>query len=509
MADETLKTTVLDDRHRAARRPHGAVRRLLACRCSIPPASSPSTNGPASTPACSTSRTWARRFLLLNEKTGDADADHRAVAALIEPLVSRRHRRPEARPAPLHAAAQRGRRHRRRPDGRPPGRPCLGRHALRHRQRRHQGQRLRPASPPQPAARPRSTAPTTGGLLALQGPEAVAVMADLVPGVADLALHALRAASTGATPCSSSRAPATPARTASRSSSSPRHAEAFWDALLADDRVKPIGLGARDSLRLEAGLPLYGHDLDETDLPDRSRPQIRRQQAPPRSRRLSPAAPASSASSPASLSRIRVGLLVEGAPARDGADILDAAGAVDRQGHQRRLLAHASTAPSPWATCRPRSPRPAPRSRSPSAAAPSRPRSPPCPSFPTATSGSPAMSTKFTKDHEYLDRRRHGRHHQLCAGPARRHRLRRAAQGRPEAQAGRRGRGGRVGQGRLRDLRARLRHRDRRQRRASPATPASSTPIPTARAGSTSSPLDDPAELDTLLDDAAYAKLTD
>ena len=36
---------------------------------------------------------------------------------------------------------------------------------------------------------------------------------------------------------------------------------------MADERVKPIGLGARDSLRLEAGLPLYGHDLDETVSP--------------------------------------------------------------------------------------------------------------------------------------------------------------------------------------------------------------------------------------------------
>lgn len=39
---------------------------------------------------------------------------------------------------------------------------------------------------------------------------------------------------------------------------------AIVEALLADERVKPIGLGARDSLRLEAGLCLYGHDMDST-----------------------------------------------------------------------------------------------------------------------------------------------------------------------------------------------------------------------------------------------------
>ncbi len=41
------------------------------------------------------------------------------------------------------------------------------------------------------------------------------------------------------------------------------HAEALADALCLQPEVKPIGLGARDSLRLEAGLPLYGHDLSE------------------------------------------------------------------------------------------------------------------------------------------------------------------------------------------------------------------------------------------------------
>ena len=47
----------------------------------------------------------------------------------------------------------------------------------------------------------------------------------------------------------------------------PEAAESLWTALLADDRVKPAGLGARDTLRLEAGLPLYGHELDEEHTP--------------------------------------------------------------------------------------------------------------------------------------------------------------------------------------------------------------------------------------------------
>lgn len=44
-------------------------------------------------------------------------------------------------------------------------------------------------------------------------------------------------------------------------------ASALWEALLGDARVKPAGLGARDTLRLEAGLPLYGHDLDTEHTP--------------------------------------------------------------------------------------------------------------------------------------------------------------------------------------------------------------------------------------------------
>ena len=44
-------------------------------------------------------------------------------------------------------------------------------------------------------------------------------------------------------------------------------AETLWESLLKDARVKPVGLGARDTLRLEAGLPLYGQDLDTNHTP--------------------------------------------------------------------------------------------------------------------------------------------------------------------------------------------------------------------------------------------------
>lgn len=47
----------------------------------------------------------------------------------------------------------------------------------------------------------------------------------------------------------------------------PAHAEAVWGALLGTGRVEPCGLGARDTLRLEMGFPLYGNDIDDTTTP--------------------------------------------------------------------------------------------------------------------------------------------------------------------------------------------------------------------------------------------------
>ena len=64
--------------------------------------------------------------------------------------------------------------------------------------------------------------------------------------------------------------PATPARTASSSTSTPIGPQALWEALLEagrGDGLEPIGLGARDTLRLEAALPLYGHELDDRTSP--------------------------------------------------------------------------------------------------------------------------------------------------------------------------------------------------------------------------------------------------
>jgi len=100
-------------------------------------------------------------------------------------------------------------------------------------------------------------------LLALQGPMAADVLEKLSPGISALTfMQAVRVTVAGA--------PAIVSRTGYTGedgfeiSLEGKDAERVARALLGDDRVLPIGLGARDSLRLEAGLCLYGHDMDET-----------------------------------------------------------------------------------------------------------------------------------------------------------------------------------------------------------------------------------------------------
>ncbi|MET0249725.1 MAG: glycine cleavage system aminomethyltransferase GcvT [Sphingobium sp.] len=97
-------------------------------------------------------------------------------------------------------------------------------------------------------------------LLALQGPEAVEVMAQLVPGVAELFFMQAGLFDWQGVPLWISRSGYT-GEDGFEISVPAEAAEALADALCALPQVKPIGLGARDSLRLEAGLPLYGHDL--------------------------------------------------------------------------------------------------------------------------------------------------------------------------------------------------------------------------------------------------------
>ena len=103
-------------------------------------------------------------------------------------------------------------------------------------------------------------------LLALQGPEAVAVLDALVPGVAELSFMQAGLFHWDAKPLWISRSGYT-GEDGFEISVAARDAAALADALVGDERVKPIGLGARDSLRLEAGLPLYGHDLDGDTTP--------------------------------------------------------------------------------------------------------------------------------------------------------------------------------------------------------------------------------------------------
>ena len=103
-------------------------------------------------------------------------------------------------------------------------------------------------------------------LLALQGPDAVAVLDPLAPGIADLSFMQGAAFTLGGQAAWISRSGYT-GEDGFEVSIPATAATAIADLLTADDRVRPIGLGARDSLRLEAGLPLYGHDLDRETTP--------------------------------------------------------------------------------------------------------------------------------------------------------------------------------------------------------------------------------------------------
>jgi aminomethyltransferase len=159
-------------------------------------------------------------------------------------------------------------------------------------------------------------------LIALQGPASREVLGGLIAGIGELKFMTLMHAEFSGEDILVSRSGYTgedgfeiliPESTA----------VFFWERLLDHPLVAGVGLGARDSLRLEAGLPLYGHDLDETVSPVEadlafavSKRRVRAADFPGATRveRELMAGPG----------RLLVGLRVlEGAPAREGAAITD------------------------------------------------------------------------------------------------------------------------------------------------------------------------------------------
>ncbi len=163
-------------------------------------------------------------------------------------------------------------------------------------------------------------------LLALQGPQAEAVLRRLCPPAAALPFLGVAALPVAGTDCLISRSGYT-GEDGFELSVPAGGAEALAEALLAEPEVAPAGLGARDSLRLEAGLCLYGSDIDTETSPVEAGlawtiGKRRRQDWG------FPGAAAIRAQLESGPSRRRVGLRPDGrAPARAGAAILDAAGA--------------------------------------------------------------------------------------------------------------------------------------------------------------------------------------
>jgi aminomethyltransferase len=103
-------------------------------------------------------------------------------------------------------------------------------------------------------------------LLALQGPAAAEALARLVPECRDLPFMAGAFWMIGGARCFITRSGYT-GEDGFEISLPQEAAEPVARRLLAMAEVKPVGLGARDSLRLEAGLCLYGHDIDESTTP--------------------------------------------------------------------------------------------------------------------------------------------------------------------------------------------------------------------------------------------------
>jgi len=165
---------------------------------------------------------------------------------------------------------------------------------------------------------------TDRALLALQGPMAEKVLSKLDPNAAQMRFMDVATLSLNGTEAWVSRSGYT-GEDGYEISVPSTQAEALARTLIADENVEPIGLGARDALRLEAGLCLYGHDIDATTSPVEAALtwaiQKVRRQGGARAGGY-PGAAKIDAHLSDGVTRKRVGLLPEGrAPMREGVEI--------------------------------------------------------------------------------------------------------------------------------------------------------------------------------------------
>ena len=166
-------------------------------------------------------------------------------------------------------------------------------------------------------------------LLALQGPKAVDALARLNPAVVAMVFMAGAVIDLNGARCFVTRSGYT-GEDGFEISVASEHAVALAEAMLAQPEVKPAGLGARDTLRLEAGLCLYGHDIDDTTSPVEAGLSwaIQRVRRPGGARAGGyPGVAVIEKHLAAGAPRKRVGLVgLERVPVREGARVLDAHG---------------------------------------------------------------------------------------------------------------------------------------------------------------------------------------
>ena len=193
-------------------------------------------------------------------------------------------------------------------------------------------------------------------LLALQGPKAAAALSRLAPGVEQLGFMTADSFEIGGAKAWISRSGYT-GEDGYELSILARDAEMVATLLADQDEVKPIGLGARDSLRLEAGLPLYGHDLDHHTTPVEADLTF----ALSKRRRAEggfPGWPRIAQELEQGAIRKRVGLRIEGRqPVREGALVVDGegneVGKVTSGGFAPSLEAPIAMAYVPWDSAAP------------------------------------------------------------------------------------------------------------------------------------------------------------